>query len=80
MANKCRLARYVLHVTGIAIDPNSLFDIQVKRIHEYKRQLLNILGAVYRYKKLKVQKASNCLKFTSASFFAFMDHGIGSFS
>lgn len=55
MANKHRLAQYVLHVTGVTIDPNSLFDIQVKRIHEYKRQLLNILGTVYRYKKLKVQ-------------------------
>lgn len=54
MANKQRLARYVLRVTGVSIDPNSLFDIQVKRIHEYKRQLLNILGVVYRYKKLKV--------------------------
>ncbi|KAM0941419.1 putative glycogen phosphorylase [Dioscorea sansibarensis] len=53
MANKSRLAQYVLQVTGVSIDPNSLFDIQVKRIHEYKRQLLNILGAVYRYKKLK---------------------------
>lgn len=53
MANKCRLAQYVFQVTGETIDPNTLFDIQVKRIHEYKRQLLNILGAVYRYKKLK---------------------------
>lgn len=53
MASKHRLAQYVLQVTGVTIDPNSLFDIQVKRIHEYKRQLLNILGAVYRYKKLK---------------------------
>ncbi|XP_039132132.1 alpha-glucan phosphorylase, H isozyme [Dioscorea cayenensis subsp. rotundata] len=53
MANKSRLAQYVLQVTGVSIDPNSLFDIQVKRIHEYKRQLLNILGAVYRYKNLK---------------------------
>ncbi|XVE79462.1 hypothetical protein DITRI_Ditri14bG0060700 [Diplodiscus trichospermus] len=53
MANKQRLAQYMLRVTGISIDPNSLFDIQVKRIHEYKRQLLNILGAIYRYKKLK---------------------------
>lgn len=54
LASKCRLAQYVLQVTGVTIDPSSLFDIQVKRIHEYKRQLLNILGAVYRYKKLKV--------------------------
>ncbi|KAK1322205.1 hypothetical protein QJS10_CPA03g01830 [Acorus calamus] len=53
MANKYRLAQYILQVTGVSIDVNSLFDIQVKRIHEYKRQLLNILGAVYRYKKLK---------------------------
>ncbi|CAL1402208.1 unnamed protein product [Linum trigynum] len=53
MACKKRLAEYVKKVTGVTIDPNSLFDIQVKRIHEYKRQLLNILGAVYRYKKLK---------------------------
>lgn len=54
MASKKRLARYVLQVTGESIDPDSLFDIQVKRIHEYKRQLLNILGVIYRYKKLKV--------------------------
>ncbi|KAK9158986.1 hypothetical protein Scep_005560 [Stephania cephalantha] len=53
MANKQRLAQYILQLTGVQIDPNSLFDIQVKRIHEYKRQLLNILGAIYRYKKLK---------------------------
>ncbi|VFQ91380.1 unnamed protein product [Cuscuta campestris] len=53
MANKQRLAQYILRVTGVSIDPNTLFDIQVKRIHEYKRQLLNILGVVYRYKKLK---------------------------
>lgn len=54
MANKRRLAQYILRVTGVNVDPNTLFDIQVKRIHEYKRQLLNILGVVYRYKKLKV--------------------------
>lgn len=53
-ANKQRLAQYILQVTGVTIDPDSLFDIQVKRIHEYKRQLLNILGVIYRYKKLKV--------------------------
>lgn len=52
-ASKQRLANYVLQVTGVSIDPKSLFDIQIKRIHEYKRQLLNILGTVYRYKKLK---------------------------
>ncbi|KAL3649155.1 hypothetical protein CASFOL_005558 [Castilleja foliolosa] len=53
LASKKRLANYIMQITGVSIDPNSLFDIQVKRIHEYKRQLLNILGAVYRYKKLK---------------------------
>lgn len=53
-----RLAEYVLKVTGETIDPKSLFDIQIKRIHEYKRQLMNILGAVYRYKKLKVRQTS----------------------
>lgn len=58
LASKQRLANYILQVTGVSIDPNSLFDIQVKRIHEYKRQLLNILGAVYRYKKLKVRQTS----------------------
>ncbi|MED6173538.1 hypothetical protein PIB30_060384 [Stylosanthes scabra] len=52
-ANKERLAQYILQVTGESIDPDTLFDIQVKRIHEYKRQLLNILGVIYRYKKLK---------------------------
>ncbi|KAG6403590.1 hypothetical protein SASPL_135816 [Salvia splendens] len=53
LASKQQLANYVLQVTGVSIDPNSLFDIQIKRIHEYKRQLMNIMGAVYRYKKLK---------------------------
>lgn len=55
MTNKRRLAQYIVRVTGVTVDPNSLFDIQVKRIHEYKRQLLNILGVIYRYKKLKVR-------------------------
>ncbi|THG19157.1 hypothetical protein TEA_009794 [Camellia sinensis var. sinensis] len=54
MADKQRLAQFIFQVTGVSIDPNSLFDLQFKRIHEYKRQLLNILGVVYRYKKLKV--------------------------
>nr|GMD15859.1 alpha-glucan phosphorylase, H isozyme [Ipomoea batatas] len=56
MASKQRLAQYILRVTGVRVDPNTLFDIQVKRIHEYKRQLLNVLGVVYRYKKLKEMK------------------------
>lgn len=52
-ANKLRLAEYLLDVTGVRVNPDSLFDTQIKRIHEYKRQLLNILGVIYRYKKLK---------------------------
>ncbi|CAM6041510.1 unnamed protein product [Sphagnum compactum] len=52
-ANKVRLAEYLLKVTGVKVDPTSLFDTQVKRIHEYKRQFLNILGVIYRYKKMK---------------------------
>ncbi|KAI5003773.1 hypothetical protein ZWY2020_030933 [Hordeum vulgare] len=64
LASKKRLAKHVLDVTGITIDPNSLFDIQIKRIHEYKRQLMNILGAVYRYKKLKEMSAEERQKVT----------------
>ncbi|XP_059065010.1 alpha-glucan phosphorylase, H isozyme-like [Cryptomeria japonica] len=57
MANKIRLAQYIFQVTGVKVNPNSLFDIQIKRIHEYKCQLLNILGAIYRYKRLKEMSA-----------------------
>jgi starch phosphorylase len=53
MARKQKLAAYILAKTGYTINPNALFDIQVKRIHEYKRQLLNIMGVIYRYKKMK---------------------------
>jgi len=48
-ANKVRLANYIARTTGIAVNPDSLFDVQVKRIHEYKRQLLNVLHVVTRY-------------------------------
>ena len=48
-ANKARLAEHIARATGIAVDPASLFDVQVKRIHEYKRQLLNVLHVVARY-------------------------------
>jgi starch phosphorylase len=52
-ANKERLARLVVERTGLSIDPTTMFDMQVKRIHEYKRQLLNILGVVARWNMLR---------------------------
>lgn len=51
--NKVRLARYIKEHNGIDVDPNSIFDVQVKRLHEYKRQLLNILHVMYLYNQLK---------------------------
>ena len=51
-ANKERLARVIEHSTSIRVDPDSLFDVQVKRIHEYKRQLLNIMRIVHEYLRL----------------------------
>ena len=52
LANKQRLAKYVEATLGIAVDPASLFDVQVKRIHEYKRQLLNVLHVITRYNRI----------------------------
>jgi len=51
--NKCRLAAYIKEKNGVEVDPNSIFDIQVKRIHAYKRQLLNMYKVMYLYNKLK---------------------------
>jgi len=51
--NKVRLAKYILEHNGIEVDPRSIFDVQVKRLHEYKRQLLNILHVMYLYNNLK---------------------------
>ena len=51
--NKMRLAKIIKHRTGIAVDPASLFDIQVKRIHEYKRQHLNVLNIISMYQRIK---------------------------
>jgi len=51
--NKVRLAQYILEHNGIEVDPRSIFDVQVKRLHEYKRQLLNILHVMYLYNELK---------------------------
>lgn len=55
--NKERLARYILRKTGMKVDPESLFDVQVKRIHEYKRQLLNVLHVITLYNRMKVKGA-----------------------
>ena len=51
--NKVRLARYIKDHNGIDVDPNSIFDVQVKRLHEYKRQLLNVLHVMYEYNRIK---------------------------
>ena len=51
--NKLRLAKYIKEHNGIDVDPRSIFDVQVKRLHEYKRQLLNILHVMYLYNMLK---------------------------
>ena len=51
--NKLRLAKYIKEHNGIDVDPNSIFDVQVKRLHEYKRQLMNILHVMYLYNQLK---------------------------
>lgn len=52
-ANKVRLAKHIKTTTGINVNPAALFDVQVKRIHEYKRQQLNIFGVIHRYLTLK---------------------------
>lgn len=51
--NKVRLAKYIKEHNGIEVDPRSIFDVQVKRLHEYKRQLMNILYVMYLYNQLK---------------------------
>ncbi|GLU33848.1 glycogen/starch/alpha-glucan phosphorylase [Trinickia caryophylli] len=51
--NKIRLAQRLLHDTGCTIHPDALFDMQVKRIHEYKRQLLNVLHVIVRYNRIR---------------------------
>ena len=51
--NKLRLAKYIKEHNGIEVDPRSIFDVQVKRLHEYKRQLMNILHVMYLYNQVK---------------------------
>ena len=53
--NKIRLANYIKEHNGIDVDPRSIFDVQVKRLHEYKRQLLNILHVMHLYNRLKTE-------------------------
>jgi starch phosphorylase len=55
--NKLRLAKYILEHNGIEVNPRSIFDVQVKRLHEYKRQLMNILHVMYLYNNLKTNPA-----------------------
>ena len=56
--NKELLARYILEKTGIAVNKDSLFDVHTKRIHEYKRQLLNVLHVITLYNRIKENPAS----------------------
>uniref|UniRef100_A0A1J3D4C2 Alpha-1,4 glucan phosphorylase n=1 Tax=Noccaea caerulescens TaxID=107243 RepID=A0A1J3D4C2_NOCCA len=56
--NKLKVVSLIKERTGYTVNPDAMFDIQIKRIHEYKRQLLNILGIVYRYKKMKEMSPS----------------------
>ncbi|MEG0770804.1 MAG: glycogen/starch/alpha-glucan phosphorylase [Clostridia bacterium] len=53
--NKVRLAKYIAENNGIIVNPSSIFDVQVKRLHEYKRQLLNALNIYYLYRKIKYE-------------------------
>lgn len=62
--NKLRLAKHIKETTGYSVNPNSLFDVQVKRIHEYKRQQLNIFGVIHRYLKIKSMSAEEKKKVT----------------
>ena len=62
--NKVRLADYIKKHNGIDVDPDSIFDVQVKRLHEYKRQLLNILHVMYLYNQLKEHPEMDMVKHT----------------
>ena len=59
--NKRRLAAYIQQKTGTVVDAETLFDVQVKRIHEYKRQILNVLHAVTRYNRIKDDPSQPCV-------------------
>lgn len=57
-ANKVRLAKYIKDTLDVSVNPKALFDIQVKRMHEYKRQQLNIFGVIHRYLNIKSLSAA----------------------
>ena len=63
-ANKVRLAKHIMDTTGVSVNPMALFDIQVKRIHEYKRQQLNIFGVIHRYLTIKAMGPEERKKLT----------------
>jgi starch phosphorylase len=63
-ANKVRLARHIKATTGVTVNPSALFDIQVKRIHEYKRQQMNIFGVIHRYLTIKAMSPEERKKVT----------------
>lgn len=58
-SNKERLAKRLEHLTGVRLNPNALFDVQIKRIHEYKRQLLNVLHIITLYNRIRSGQAKN---------------------
>ncbi len=66
--NKERLAKYILDTSGIVVNPDSLFDVQIKRLHEYKRQLLKAMHIIYRYQKITDGDASANLQPTTFIF------------
>ncbi len=59
LANKKRLAAWVSQKMNIVIHPRAMFDVQIKRIHEYKRQLLNVLHVITRYNRIKADPTAN---------------------
>ncbi|KAL7773909.1 hypothetical protein CFE70_003876 [Pyrenophora teres f. teres 0-1] len=63
-ANKVRLAKHIMEHNGVKVNPEALFDVQVKRIHEYKRQQLNIFGVIHRYLQIKAMSPEERKKLT----------------